>query len=168
MDTWGEVDTYPVQPPETFVLPGFCQAVDWPAEPRHLIEHLRLQTDFAKIEGMFEHFRYNACNLEEQRFSQVCHFWSRGREKRKQKADSRFRMRCPLLHVGQQTARLAGRQGQNPPPSLLVGLLLAEVDQESVVGEAKVHRRAPNENGQVSVFGCERVAEPEVAEDGRS
>ena len=49
------------------MLPGFGQAVDWPVEPRHLIEHLRLQTDFAQVERMLEYFRYNACNLEERR-----------------------------------------------------------------------------------------------------
>ena len=75
---------YPIQPPETFILPGFGQAVDWPAEPGHLIEHLRLETDFAKVEWMLEHFRYNACNLEKRTFSQelvqLRRFWGRRKE----------------------------------------------------------------------------------------
>ena len=52
----GEVYTHPIQPPDTLVLPGFGQAVDWSVEPCHLIEDLGLQTDLAQVERMLEYF----------------------------------------------------------------------------------------------------------------
>lgn len=64
----GKVYTHPIQPPDTLVLPGFGQAVDWSIEPCHLIKDLGLQTDLAQVERMLEYFRYDACNLEERRF----------------------------------------------------------------------------------------------------
>jgi len=57
------MQTHPVQPPQTLILPRLRQTIYRSFKSSRLVHDLRLQSDLAQVEGVFEHLGDNACDL---------------------------------------------------------------------------------------------------------